>query len=336
MTEPTRDHGGDLDAAIERYGGLPSNWIDLSTGINRQPYPLEDVSAAAWTDLPTKSTQAALLRAARNAYGTDAPLCALAGSQTGIQLLPNLNAGGPVGILTPTYNEFRASFAAHEHQVREVSSLDDLRGSAVAVVVNPNNPTGKLFAPAELLDLASSVGMLIVDESFMDAQEEFSLAPRLTGSEEILVLRSFGKFYGLAGLRLGFALGHAASVAALRQLSGPWPVSGIACELGARALGDREWKARTSTRLAQEVSRIDGLADKAGWRLLGGAKLFRLYSTPSAREAQAALAAGHIWSRIFPYSDEWIRLGLPGSDGEWAALEKAVHNLADNMALTSR
>lgn len=139
----------------------------------------------------------------------------------------------------------------------------------------------------------------------------------------IIVLRSFGKFYGLAGLRLGFVLGAGDRIGALATLAGPWPVSGPAIAVGAVALADRAWQEQTVARLRGDAARLDALAARAGWTLAGGSDLFRLYQTPDARSAQERLAAHRVWSRAFPYSDRWIRLGLPDGDMAWQRLAAA-------------
>jgi cobalamin biosynthesis protein CobC len=174
--------------------------------------------------------------------------------------------------------------------------------------------------------LLERVGRLVVDESFGDMTPEMSLTPQ-AGRAGLLVLRSFGKFYGLAGLRLGFVLGGAAEIAALTEMAGPWPVSGAALAIGTRALADTTWAEATTRRLAGEAPRLDALAERAGWTPRGGSTLFRLYDTPQAAAAQEALARHRIWSRRFPYSDRWLRLGLPGTPAEWDRLTTALESL---------
>lgn len=313
-----RDHGGNIDAAKAHWGG--SDWIDLSTGINRLPYPVPELSPEAWTQLPTAAAKAALMTAARGAFGTDAPGVALAGAQQAIQLYPRLAAPGRAHVLAPTYNEHAANLRAAGWAVEEVTSLAALAGAELAVVVNPNNPDGQRHAPTALRALAAQVGLLVVDESFGDADPALSVLP---DPGPMLVLRSFGKFWGLAGLRLGFAFGPEALIAKLAEMAGPWPVAGAAIEIGRQALADHPWREATIARLEEEVIRLDALAVSAGWRLVGGTALFRTYATPDAAAAQERLACARIWSRIFPWSRQWIRLGLPGT-GEWARLAAAL------------
>lgn len=312
-----RDHGGNIDMAKARWGA--GAWIDLSTGINRVPWPVPELPAQVWTGLPTAEDKAALMAAARAAFGTSAAGVSLAGAQQAIQLYPRLAAPGRAGVLAPTYNEHGASLRAAGWQVEEVRHLADLAGFDLAVVVNPNNPDGQVHRPEALRALAPRVGLLVVDESFADPVQDLSLLPDLDGeaAAPILVLRSFGKFWGLAGVRLGFAFGPEALIARLSEMAGPWPVAGPALDIGRRALADAAWRATTIARLEEEARRLDALAEAAGWPLVGGTALFRTYATPDAAAAQEALARAHVWSRIFPYDRQWMRLGLPGGPAEW-------------------
>ncbi|RXH22333.1 alpha-ribazole phosphatase [Bradyrhizobium nanningense] len=318
-----REHGGNLDLAGQRFGGRAEDWIDLSTGINRLPYPVGRMSARAWSALPSHAEIDALHQAARHAYRTSAPIVALGGAQAAIQLLPQLVPPGRVRILAPTYNEYAGVLSAAGWEVQEAGELDALAGADLAIVVNPNNPDGRNHAPKDLLALLPRVGRLVIDESFADAVPQLSLAP---GADRpgLLVLRSFGKFYGLAGVRLGFALGNAADVARLAAASGPWPVSGAAIAIGCRALHDDAWAEATSARLARDCIRLDEMAREQGWRLVGGTALFRLYETPDALAAQEKLAHGYIWSRVFAHNPAWLRLGLPGNEAEWTRLAEAL------------
>lgn len=312
-----RDHGGNLDAAMARHG--QGDWIDLSTGINRMPWPLPALPARAWTDLPTRADMASLADAARRAWGVGGTVVPLAGAQQAIQLIPRMSQPGRARVLSPTYNEHAAALTDAGWQVEPVETLAGLAGVDLAVVVNPNNPDGRRFSRSDLLDLLPRVGGLVVDESFADPTPEQSLAAD-TGRPGLWVLRSFGKFYGLAGVRLGFALTAPPQAARLAALAGPWPVSGAAIHIGGLALADRDWQQATSARLRQDALRMDQLAP---WPLVGGTDLFRLYDTPDAVAAQDALARHKVWSRIFPWSPRLIRLGLPAV-GEWDRVARAL------------
>lgn len=317
-----RDHGGNLDAAIAQYGA--GAWIDLSTGINRRPYPLPPVSDHAWRALPTATDTTRLIAAARAAWGVAPQTDALAvtGAQAAIQMVPMLRPMSQARVFGPTYNEHAACLRQHGWQVQDCHARAAMAGAGLAVIVNPNNPDGQSWTPEALLALAANVGFLVVDESFADVTPELSLLPHRL-PPNVLVLRSFGKFYGLAGLRLGFAFGASDVIARMRALAGPWPVAGPALEIGGQALQDTVWADAMRAQLAKDAARADDLAARAGWAPAGGTVLFRLYQTQSAPQAQAQLARHHIWSRIFPWSDTLIRLGLPGQ-GEWDRLDAAL------------
>jgi len=318
-----RDHGGNLDLAQERFGGRLEEWIDLSTGINRQAYPAPTLEPRHWKALPSPSDIAALHTAARQAYGCSASVLAVAGAQAAIQLLPHLAPAGRARILAPTYNEFAPVLTAAGWQVDEVGEIEALAAADIAVVVNPNNPDGRQHEPSGLLALRSRVKRLVIDESFADAVPQASLAAE-AGRAGLLVLRSFGKFYGLAGLRLGFVLGSADDISALDAMAGPWPVSGVAIEIGRKALLDRDWADTTRARLEMDARRLDALAVSVGWRLIGGTPLFRLYDVGNALAMREQLARARIWSRIFTDKPNWLRLGLPGHETEWMRLSEAL------------
>lgn len=318
-----QDHGGNLDFACKLFGGRLEDWIDLSTGINRQPYPTGQLQQRSLTALPSRTEIETLHEAARNVYGTSARVLAVAGAQAAIQSLPWITPPGRARILAPTYNEYVPILKAAGWQTEEVGDLDGLAGADLAVVVNPNNPDGRQYDHAALLAIASRVNRLVIDESFADAVPGVSLASD-AGRTGLLVLRSFGKFYGLAGLRLGFVLGNDADVAALGAMAGPWPISGAAIEIGRRALLDRTWAEATRVRLAREAQRLDDLVRGVGSSLVGGTPLFRLYETGDAIVTQERLARAKIWSRIFGNKPGWLRLGLPGDETEWMRLAAAL------------
>ncbi len=318
-----RDHGGDLDRARALFGG--ADWIDLSTGINPVAYPLPELPGRGFTALPTGDDISALEAAAARAYGTGAAVMALSGAQAAIQLVPRLCPPGRARLVAPTYNEHGASLRAQGWDVEEVAEVSNLAGADLGIVVNPNNPDGRRWSPDALADLSAKLGLLVIDESFADPHPDLSLAPSLEKlGERVIVLRSFGKFYGLAGLRLGFALGGAGAIGRLRGLAGPWAVSGPAIAIGLAAMADTTWRDATIARLRRDTERLDALAQAAGWRLIGGTALFRTYDTGNAAKVQARLARAGVWTRVFPYSANWLRMGLPGSEADWARLAPAL------------
>ena len=273
-------HGGALEVARKLAPGAPEPWIDLSTGVNPHAYPLPDLELDAWSRLPESGALARLEAAAALRYGAAAAsVVAGPGSQALIQALAHILPHGAVGAMGPTYSGFASAFAAAGAHVVEAKRLEDMGGLDVAIVVNPNNPDGRITPRAALLDLhqrlARRGGVLIVDEAFADFDAEESLAPSLPASRAV-VLRSFGKAYGLAGLRLGFALASPDIVPSLRAALGPWPVSGPAIAIGVRALADSDWLEAMRARLGNDAARLDALLRGAGWRIIGGTRLFRL------------------------------------------------------------
>ena len=306
----TRDHGGGVDAAVARWGGRREDWIDLSTGINPVPYPMGDVSDQAWTALPDKGAMDLLLQAARAFWKVPAgaAIVATAGASAPIVAIPGLWPRGRVCINGPTYNEHEAAFRANGWSV--VSEAAEAR-----VIVNPNNPDGRWFDERDL-----DAPAMVVDESFADVAPERSLIAQAGPGR--IILKSFGKFWGLAGVRLGFAIGGIEEMNRLSERLGPWAVSGPALEIGARALKDIDWAKAARVRLAQDAARLDRVMAPHG-ALLGGTPLFRLFEVGNAVEFQERLAKQHIWSRVFPYSKTWIRLGLPAPRA-WGRLEAAL------------
>ena len=324
----TTEHGGDLDRAISRFGGKRADWLDLSTGINPHAYPLPPIDNSLWTDLPDKGLQQDVEAAAAAAYHTTRPCLALAGAQQAIQLYPELFAryitGRRARVLHPSYNEHERQLLRQNWQVERVCSTDQLAGADLAVVVNPNNPDGCHSRPEQLFSLAEQVGVLVIDESFCDPLPHLSVCPHLTAQHDnILVLRSFGKFYGLAGLRLGFAVGAQYHLDDLAEIMGSWAVSGPALAVGRAALTDRIWITQMTTQLATESDQLDQLATAAGWQIVGGTSLYRLYQMSDAAAWQDHLARHQIWVRAFSYNASWLRLGLPPQTG-WARLEQAL------------
>jgi cobalamin biosynthesis protein CobC len=326
-------HGGDLTEAIARHGGVPEGWLDLSTGISPWPWPIpQHLPESIWHRLPSRADTEALIAAARKAYGVpdDVQLAAAGGTQALIQLLPYLAAPGPVAIVGPTYGEHALAWRNAGHSVIAIDSLDACPKNAVhAVVVNPNNPDGRVADRAALTKLAAQLkargGWLVIDEAFADIDPDIS-AVALCVDWPVVVLRSFGKFYGLAGLRLGFAIGAPEIIARIAVALGPWPCSGPALLIGATALGDQPWAERARRALEQQARALDEVLVKAGFAIAGGASLFRLVRHPQASKLHVELAKRHIWCRSFDWADDLLRFGLPPDAAGLDRLSVALSN----------
>ncbi|MEM9223030.1 MAG: threonine-phosphate decarboxylase CobD [Pseudomonadota bacterium] len=307
-------HGGDLGEAAQLAGSEP--WLDLSTGIS--PYAFDAVpDARALKTLPQEAELAATLQAARVAYGVpdEAAIVAAPGTQAIIQWLPVLSPAQTVAILAPTYGEHEAAWRRARADVRLISRLDDANAAQCVVVVNPNNPDGRITDPDQLKAFAATRGsdqVVVVDEAFCDLMPELSVS----GAAGTVVLRSFGKFFGLAGLRLGFAIGDPGLMERLQTALGPWAVSGPALYVARRALGDESFSATLRDRLKAERKTFDTVLMEVGFNIVGGTDLFRLAESALAQTWHERLARAGIWTRRFEDRPTWLRFGLPGAHAQ--------------------
>jgi cobalamin biosynthetic protein CobC len=322
-------HGGDLTAAEAWFGRPAGRWLDLSTGINPNPYPAAGCDPELLARLPQKSAESRLLSAAAAYFQLDpqAAIVAAPGTQALLQWLPGLRPKSRVAILGPTYVEHESCWRAGGRPVDVLTDFPVPPEADVCVVVNPNSPDGRRHDPLSLLSLARRLsardGWLIVDEAFADPHPELSLAG-MAGQKGLIVLRSFGKFFGLAGLRLGFALGDAGIVESLRRAIGPWAVSGPAMEIGTRAMMDSDWIDKTRRNLRLAAARLDSLLHRNGLAVIGGTDLFRLVELSDSQARFRMLAEQGILTRSFDFRDDWLRFGLPGCDEDFKRLDAAL------------
>ena len=314
-------HGGDLEGARQRFPDAPEPLIDLSTGINPVPYPVEPGPAEEFARLPATAALAALQAVAAAAYGADDPAMVVAapGTQLLINLLPRVLPQPSIAVLGPTYAEHAPAWRDAGTAVHEVTGFDALERHGAVLLCNPNNPDGRRAEPDVLLRLA--VRLLVVDEAFAEFDPGLSLVPRLR--DGIVVLRSFGKAYGLAGLRLGFAVATPPTAALIRRALGPWAVGGTALRVGRAALADRAWLDASGARLRADAARLDGLLQGAGCLVTGGTPLFRFVQAPDAAGLAVHLGRRGILVRSFADRPGRLRFGLPGP-GHWDRLEDAV------------
>ena len=324
------EHGGRQRKAAHDYGIDEADWLDLSSGLAPWPFPVPDIPLRAWARLP--ETDDGLEQAACDYYGTLQAL-PVAGSQMAIQLLPRLRRAGKVGVLSPCYAEHAEAWRRNGYIVREVleQEVDFFVDSLdVLVVVNPNNPTGLNLTPARLLDwhsrLAPRGGWLVVDEAFMDNTPHLSVAP-FAHQVGLIVLRSFGKFFGLAGVRLGFVLAERRLLKLLAEQVGPWAVSGPTRVLGQACLRDTEGHTRQRVRAEEASARLATLLTQYGFEPQGGCALFQWLITERAELLHDFMARRGILLRLFIHNSS-LRFGLPGDEADWARLESALDAFA--------
>ena len=320
-------HGGNRRYWAEHYGFREEEMVDLSTGINPHGWTVPEIPSEVWQRLPEPDS--ALLEAAASYYGTDS-LLPIAGSQAAIQTLPRLRTFSRVAVLDPSYSEHMRGWEAAGHEVSTIggdqieSSLQDLD---VLVLVNPNNPTGELFSRENLLrwhqQLAERGGWLVVDEAFMDTTPEHSLCLLGEPRTGLIVLRSLGKFFGLAGIRSGFMFATPALMERIERLLGPWSLSHPSQWITKQVFCDRSWHSEMRDRLVTESGRLSELLDVVGLTPEGGCSLFQWLTTPQAAAITHSLAKQGVLIRFFKESSS-IRFGLPGNREEWERFDSAL------------
>ena len=280
------------------------------------------------TRLPEPAALDRLAAIAAETYGAPSRDCVVPAPGTQILLAPiaALVRRGKAAVLGPTYGEFARAAALAGHDVTEVEDVEHLRDADLAVVANPNNPDGRVLKKPDLLSLAAARGgrgLLVIDEAFMDVGPAGASLAGEVARHNIVVLRSFGKFFGLAGLRLGFALARPEIASRLAAALGPWAVSGPAIMIGQKALADSEWVRTMRERLEQEARRTDAALADVGVQL-GGTSLFRLVRMSAANRLFHHLGHTGILARRFPERPEWLRFGLPGNEASWDRLSAAL------------
>ncbi|TPG52952.1 aminotransferase class I/II-fold pyridoxal phosphate-dependent enzyme [Sphingomonas glacialis] len=319
-------HGGRIDAAAARYPAAPVPWLDLSTGINPNGYNPAALAEGDPYALPSPSRLAALEDAAAAAFGmTCGAIAAVPGSEIGLRLLATMGLPGPACVVAPSYGSHAAAFPNATPVAGDALAGAEWRS---ALLANPNNPDGRLLAPETLLALtrsrAADGGWLVIDEAFADCVAGASVLPLLDADDRVLVFRSFGKFYGLAGVRLGFVCGPEAIVARYRERLGSWPVSSAAIEIGIAAYRDVAWQGATRIRVAAQAAALDEVLRRHGLAPRGDCPLFRLVEMPDAGLLFERLAAAGILTRPFDYAPDWLRIGLPGSADALARLDRSL------------
>lgn len=319
-------HGGKLRAAATRYNIALGQWLDLSTGINPNGWPVPAIPAEIWSRLPEEND--GLEQAARNYYGTE-DLLPVAGSQAAIQALPQLRIASHVAVLSPAYAEHAHAWQRAGHTVTAIAA-DDVSNavakSDVVVLINPNNPTGVHFHHDQLLlwhrELSERGGWLVVDEAFIDTTPEQSLC-HYSSRAGLIVLRSLGKFFGLAGARVGFVCAAPQLLAQLNNLLGPWTINAAARYVATLALQDGNWQKQMQQKLPTDSARLLSLLTAHDLIPNGGSPLFQWLCTPQAKALHIQLAQQGILTRLFT-EPQSLRFGLPKDEQDWQRLTQAL------------
>jgi len=335
--QSSRHHGGRLRITAQRYGIALSQWLDLSTGINPRAWPVPELPASVWARLPEDEDD--LITSAQDYYNSKA-LLAIAGSQAVIQCLPFLRPACRVCVLTPSYAEHAYAWQARGHHV-EACGVDEIEKRLphcdVLVLVNPNNPTAHRFEKQQLMawheQLARRHGWLVVDEAYLDAQSQHSLMPHCP-EPGLIVLRSLGKYFGLAGLRVGFVAGEIELLQRIAEFLGPWTVNGPARWVASRALRDVSWQQQTRNSLRRDSQRLFALLSHHGLRPKQGCELFQWVVHAQAAELHHRLCQQGILTRLFAQPAS-LRFGLPGTENEWRYLAEVLQQLHPSAANVS-
>lgn len=321
MTGAWTWHGGNLAAAKRRFGG--GDWIDLSTGINPLPWPDANRIPIDWQRLPDRDALAELEAVAAAFFGADPHhVCAVPGTEIGLRLAGRL-IGGEARHAAPSYRTHSEMIAGS----LAAADADLAVQGGTIILANPNNPDGRILAPEALdalLATRGDAGWLLVDEAFADCDPAPSIAARIADDRRLLVFRSFGKFFGLAGVRLGFVLGPEPFLQDLRAMLGAWPLSAAAIAIGTAAYADTDWIAAARRRLPGRAAALDAILTGAGYRPQGACPLFRLIETEAAPALFDRLVRRAILARPFADQPHWLRLGLPADDEALARLAAAL------------
>jgi cobalamin biosynthetic protein CobC len=318
------EHGGNLTLAAAQYNIPLADWLDLSTGINPNGYPLPEIPPAIWQRLPIEED--GLAEAACTFFGSRSVL-PTAGSQAAIQILPRLRPACKVAMPSLMYKEHAYAWQCCGHQISTFTDLDDdiLNSADVVLLCNPNNPTATRYPAADLLNLHHQLqnrgGWLVVDEAFMDATPENSIAQH-THLEGLFVLRSLGKFFGLAGARVGFLLASPQWLSKAQEILGPWSLSGPSRFVATQALADFTWQLNTRMQLSASSLRLAALLSENGLAPKSGTALFQYVPLKEAQVRHQQLAKQGIWVRYFSEASA-LRFGLPTEEG-WAKLEATL------------
>lgn len=327
-------HGGSLTGARAIFAGAPEPWVDLSTGINPHTYPQCGLPAKALSRLPEPGRVEELKRVAASYYGVpqSSSVVVSPGTQPLLPIIAGLAEPGQARILGPTYSEHARCAALAGHAVEDTDEIGDLEQADLAVAVNPDNPTGRMLARSDLIGLTTAMtannGLLMIDEAFMDVAETSQSLAGDVDLGNIVVLRSAGKFFGLAGVRLSFAIAPPPIAEYLAAALGPWPISATALEHGLRALADVEWQSAMRQRLHSEARELRTLLAGSGLELAGGTGLFQFVHHHQAARLFGHLGRAGILVRRFPDRPNYLRIGLPGDDGEWMRLKATLADWA--------
>ena len=333
-TPSALNHGGNLQQASEIYGVSMDAWLDMSTGISPWSYPVDDLPSNVWRDLPPSNDE--LIATAKKYYQIDEQNVVVSpGSQLSIRLLPQLFAKSKVALPVLGYQEHALSWKLAGHQlcfyqnVEELIQLIEDGKVDHAVVINPNNPSCEKTTKEKLSYISNSIkGVLLVDEAFMDfyqtapsqiPESSFGSAISLN-AENVIVVRSIGKFFGLAGLRLGFVIGLHPVLQKLQTLFQPWAINHASMLISRQALADTQWQEQQRLKIKAGAKQLEPLLfslcqDFQELRIENTALFCSVFAQSiDVQKLHKQLAMLGVWTRMSNPDDKqaWLRFGLVG------------------------
>lgn len=321
-------HGGNLSDAIEKYGGERKDWLDLSTGISPFSPKLPDFDQEIWRRLPEAATERKVQSLAKQFYKSNLDCLIVPGTQFVIQNLPRI-LDGKTGIVGPTYGEYGHAFDQQNADFQMIDGIEDIGDLKSIILVNPNNPDGRSYSPDQLLELAFELserdGYLVVDEAFADMSGANNSLMNNQKADNILILRSFGKFYGLAGLRLGLVFGPQQLLSKISALKGPWSVSGPALAVADYIYSRPEISSELYQKIDKRFKEMKRAFDKMNLEIVGHTQLSFLLAFPSAEKMHKHLQRKQILTRKFDYNQKWLRIGLTLNEEQDQRLIDAIN-----------
>lgn len=308
-------HGGALSEAIAKYGGTASEWLDLSTGISPFSLPLPEISADSWRRLPEQSEVRRVCELAMRHYGGSVVPIAVPGTQAAIQLLPFLTPNASeVAIVSPTYGEYEQAYRRMDMEVDPIDALDGatVTRASVAVLANPNNPDGRETPRDDIFGFvrAQRHRLVIIDEAFADMRQDLTMVGAAGMEPNLMVMRSFGKFFGLAGLRLGFVFAEPALAKILSDRLGPWAVSGPALAIAAHAFSRLDLINELRGKLDKAYTMTRSALKMASVKIVGETSLFFYCDVGDGAAVRDLMASHKLLVRAFDHSPSRIRIGL--------------------------
>lgn len=329
-------HGGNLRQVAKKYGYPIEQWLDLSTGINPSGFKPAPLSDACWQRLPENDD--GLIEAALNYYG-QSNFVLTPGSQWMIQNLPAIKETlvgpeqidiGPVLLPKQGYQEHRLAWQESGFDIEYYEAqptISQLNHCSVCVVIQPNNPTGQCYDQSQLNDwlaiLKDNEAWLVVDEAFVDCTPDKSMLDR-SGEEGLIVLRSIGKFFGLAGIRIGCIFAWTALLEKVNAAMGPWAISHPSREVAIQAFHNINWQRYAIEKCHDQSKKLRDVLIKYFQIKPTGTALFQTVYLDRSEEIFEHLCQHKILVRLLD-CQTGLRFGLPPDRPEcWQKLEQAL------------